>query len=191
MKEISSFFSSEVFRPIVTLIIPGTTATVFYLLSLQCLLKKHIEPLNSLGTYQGTIILFFVFVSAGLIIENIGSMIECHIDEKLDKESNGKHDSDWYEYLRLAFKYEPVGHRYLRTVVFRLKFELAFGIGSLFAIPGLIWYLNIKSVDCCYYWLAMLFAVVGFFLLVEAKRSAVVLSRVRAEILKGITMIGD
>ena len=53
-------------------------------------------------------------------------------DEHLDQRW-----TEWYSYLRLAFRVEPVGQRYLRTLVLRLKFELNASLALVIAGCGL------------------------------------------------------
>jgi hypothetical protein len=54
------------------------------------------------------------------------------LGERLTKETGyERHAKEWFDYLRLAFEREPVGHRYLRTLVLRLKFELGMAVASV------------------------------------------------------------
>jgi hypothetical protein len=76
----------------------------------------------------------------GLVCEDIGSRLElthykrCYKDPAEKK----KRDLEWEEYLRTAFKTEPTGQRYLRTVLLRLKFESNSTAGLLIGAAGLL-----------------------------------------------------
>lgn len=66
-----------------------------------------------------------VVIFFGLFCEDFGSHLESWFDHQQNKPS-GKpekprakdaHRDSWYEYLRIAYRIEPVGHHYLRTPV--------------------------------------------------------------------------
>ena len=136
MKELFAAFGNEVFRPLVTLVIPGGTAiapylTYFYLEypSLRLTISNHGAEAVALAALAS---IFF-----GLVIDDLGTHIEGGWDRSLSPED----ESNWFRYLRFAFRYEPIGHRYLRNLVLRLKFELASYIALLVSLPGLFWFL--------------------------------------------------
>ena len=181
MKELTATFQSEVFRPIVTLVIPGFYASAtLSVASLQRFVKLR-ELIDSYPSASATVFLLGV-ITLGLILEEIGARIELYFDECLSKSpSFERHFDEWYEYLRLAFVAEPVGHRYLRTLVLRLKFELGmtvatvpFAAGAMFLKAPWIW----RIVICAG---ALL---LGTYLCFEAKHSDKGLSEVRRELLK-------
>ena len=126
--------------------------------------------------------MFLVILTCGLIAEDWGARIERYFDERLTKEVAYKHHiEEWFDYLRLAFDKEPVGHRYLRTLVLRLKFELGMTVAS---VPVALGTFFIK-IPCIWHLIA-LFIVGGLFLyfLLEAKSSNKALSDLRREMLK-------
>jgi hypothetical protein len=91
---VTAVFQSEVFRPIVTLVVPG-----FFAIS--------------------------TFAIGG---------------------GSERHREDGFDYLRLAFDEEPVGQRYIRTLVLRLKFELGMTVASApFAIRA-------RYLTACWLW---------------------------------------
>lgn len=73
----------------------------------------------------------------GLILENWGSRLETLWDRCLSK--NGDHRQTWDAYLSLKLKDEIVGQRYLRTVLLRMKFELAMVPGLACGMAGFLW----------------------------------------------------
>ena len=117
---------NELFRPVATLIVPGSLAFFPY-----ALLIANINPgvVSVWEGHNGVVVTMFLMVALalGMVIENIGSLIEILIDGVLGDE----HINRWREYLGLRVQDEIIGQRYLRTLVLRLKFELS----ALVAIP--------------------------------------------------------
>lgn len=139
MKELTSAFHSEVFRPVVSLVVPGfyATSTLSFAFwqrfpNIQKLVDDH--P----GT--ATTIMVLMVLTSGLIAEDLGARIERYFDESLSRVVGYEHHLEqWFDYLRLAFDKEPVGHRYLRTLVLRLKFELGMTVASVPFSCGALW----------------------------------------------------
>lgn len=80
----------------------------------------------------------------GMVFEDLGSSIEAHwLDERkikpeeenenLEKNKNPR-KTVWVQYLQQEIDGSPVGHRYLRTLVVRLKFMLGVFVASFFTI---------------------------------------------------------
>jgi hypothetical protein len=135
MKELFSAFGSEVFRPLVTLVVPGSIAVSTFFIGL--LQQFHeFNDLVSKNHAESAFVLLLVVLVAGLIIEDIGARLETFLDWIANWRTKGSHNDEWNAYLRLAFKTEPGGRRYLRTLVVRLKFELGTAIGLVFALVG-------------------------------------------------------
>jgi hypothetical protein len=116
------------------------------------------------------------------VTEDLGARIEESLDKRLLKQSGyQRHYEEWFDYLRIAFDKEPVGHRYLRTLVLRLKVELGMMVASLpFAAGALCvnaaakWRIGV----CC------LGAVAFAYFWLEARASNKALSQLRRELLK-------
>jgi hypothetical protein len=66
-------------------------------------------------------------VTVGLFLENLGSMIEVNIHDCRLKAKYSDFDECWKKFLQLSYEHEPVGHRYLRNLLMRMKFELSMG----------------------------------------------------------------
>lgn len=201
MKDFFSAFGSEFFRPLVTLMLPGAVAVLpgFVAVFLSVDAFRRFAEHNHAEIIGGFLL---VCVFAGLVIEDWGSRLENYIDKvhaardtgKLAwreallpcNHSSGDSEGEWYAYLRLAFDTEPVGHRYLRTLVLRLKFELGCCIGCFFAISP-VWFWPTTY---------MLRAAITLFLLMasayfcwEASATVRLLERLRHELLKGIKVV--
>jgi hypothetical protein len=181
MKELTATFNSELFRPIVTLIVPGFYAVSSLAISL---LQRVDFLVNLVDKYPGaaTVVFSLVVLTAGLIAEEVGARLETHFDKCVSKCAGFEHhEADWFKYLRLAFDREPVGHRYLRSLVLRLKFELGivaatvpFVVGMLFIEIATVWRLATVAISC----------LVTGYLYFEAKCSNKTLSELRREMLK-------
>jgi hypothetical protein len=181
MSELVSAFNSEVFRPVVSLVVPG-----FFALSTSCVaLGQQFPDLLSRGEdHSGilTIVAFLTVLTFGLTIEDIGAHLERRFDRDLKKTANfEKHMDEWFSYLRLAFKIEPVGHRYLRTLVLRMKFELGMTVAS---VPFALGTLLLKTNCVWHVVMALIAALAAFFFYGEAKCSHEALSKLRREMLK-------
>lgn len=112
------------FEKIVNLFIPGSFALAPWVVLVFVSLNKDSQKfIENHEVYFGFVISLAV-LAAGMILEDIGGMIEMCIDSRLDHPD--LNDEIWRKYQRTAFKVEPIGHKYLRHMVLRMKFELAF-----------------------------------------------------------------
>ena len=137
MPNFFSAFTSEVFRPLVTLLIPGAIAISTWFVGLLW----HFHDLQSLvhnNHADVALVLVLAMTFAGLVLEDLGARVETHWDARKDKR-DGKHVDNWYAYLRTAFKADPIGRRYLRALVLRLKFELGIAFAMVSAAGGILW----------------------------------------------------
>lgn len=181
MKELTAAFQSEVFRPIVTLVVPGFFAMSTLVVAVWQrfpIISKLVEQHSGVATTTALLIV----LTCGLVTEDLGARVEQFFDQRLTKETGyEKHTEEWFEYLRIAFDREPVGHRYLRTLVLRLKFELGmmissapFAVGALYLQAPWRWRIGIFC-----------FALVALaYFRAEAKSSNKQLSTLRRELLK-------
>ena len=137
MPNFFSAFTSEVFRPLVTLLIPGAIAISTWFVGLLW----HFHDLRILvfnNHAEVGIVLVLALTFAGLVLEDMGARVETIFDSRRENQS-GKHFDNWYAYLRTAFKADPIGRRYVRTLVLRLKFELGMAFAMLSAGAGVLW----------------------------------------------------
>lgn len=122
-------------------------------------------------------------VLMGLVLENLGSMVESQVFDRILERLTGNHYEYWRRYLLLSFKIEPIGQHYLRTRVLRLKFEL----GMISAIPiALFGWLALNSrhqvpgVHPCWLTLGATAALIWF--IVEAYANSRGLSKLRKDL---------
>lgn len=130
MSDLISAFQNEVFRPLVTLVMPGWIAILPYRFAFAEDLAKHGITAPSTSIWS-IIFIFAAGVFVGLLLDVVGSYVE----DDWDQVKGDKHIENWFEYLRGTFEKE-VGHRYLRNLVLRLKFEMNTYLALLVGLPG-------------------------------------------------------
>jgi hypothetical protein len=142
------------------------------------------------GNHAETGFVFFLaMVFAGLVFEDFGARLEDRFDRWADRRTDGEHTKNWKAYLQIAFKSDPIGRRYARTLVLRLKFELGIVFAMVSAGLGLIWLkvlgLSFATALVCGV-LCLAFTVWGF---VEAVETHKLLSKTRAGLLGPIRIV--
>jgi hypothetical protein len=189
MPNFFSAFTSEVFRPIATLLIPGAIGVSTWLVALIW----HFESLRVLVRDNHTdtaLVVLLAMIFGGLVFEDIGAQYESWLDGRADVRTNKLHSQQWSGYLRSAFKADPIGRRYMRTLVLRLKFELGIASAMTSAAVGLAWLfvlgLNYRVALVCEL-ICICFVVWGLW---EARQTHQVLGQTRAELLKDIRIVG-
>ena len=182
--DITAPFKSEVLRPITTWVIPGSIAIAPYVLVLAFHVPQVASFLKASPSAAAAVITICV-LSAGLILDNFGSSIESGWWDRLLQRRYPNHLNDWHRYLKLRINDEIIAHRYLKTILMRMKFELSMAPALLIFWIGLSWLNWIYGI-----WLVrgfvfitiLIFAGVLYFLR-SSYTSARVLSRLRAAIL--------
>src|SRR5208337_4781722 len=168
MPNFFSAFSSDVFRPLATLLLPGAIGITTWTIAILWKFPA-IKSLVSGNHTEAGFVFFLAMVFAGMVFEDFGAR--------------------WDAYLQIAFKSDPIGRRYARALVLRLKFELGVVFGMISAGLGLIW-LGVLGLRCavliCCGSLCLSFAVWG---LIEASDTHKVLSKTRAALLGTIRVI--
>jgi hypothetical protein len=176
----SSPFKSEVFRPITGLLIPGLIAGLPYALVLGSYFPDLTDYRDKHEIVYFTIASLLV-IGLGFILEDVGTELEMIFDVWLVR---GKHPDlhvVWFEYLALKFNQEPVGQRYLRSLVLRLKFELSAGVSLLLSFPGIVW-LSVRKdlfAPCALMVLGLVFIGIAAYLFHQSYKGAAALANVR------------
>lgn len=137
MEKISSL-NLDFDRVLIQLIIPGLTATFPWLI---IFLNHHKEDCKYILDNISLLVTISVLISlvTGIIFENIGSFIEVHLYDKRNSKNDPNYLRTWEEYLLLNYAgKEPIGHRYIRNILLRMKFELSFGCALIPMAIGLI-----------------------------------------------------
>ncbi len=176
-------------RVLIQLLIPGGLCALPFIM-----LANDVSPaFNSLLGMDNHVLLVSICtvlsLVTGILLENLGSHFEVdYIDVRLEHYENEKKLSPsftevWNQFLQLSYENEPVGQRYLRNLLVRLKFELSTGIALIGHSIG--WLLYGK---CCYVFggccIAVLYHLVCwsgavYLLFIEAPTTARVLARTR------------
>jgi hypothetical protein len=133
MKEIFSAFGIEVFRPLMTLLAPGSVALFPWVVALMQRNATVYALINNNRT-ESSLLLVLAAVIIGMLLEDVGSRIETHVfDRDLNRVT---HTINWERYLGLAYGVEPIGARYMRTILLRMKFELGMASAVPIAVCG-------------------------------------------------------
>lgn len=184
--DFTSAFKSEIFRPLVTLFVPGCIAVAPHIVVANYYAKQVGEFWDKYPSAFTFLAVIFV-LAAGLTLEDIGMAIERLWDRLLEKSKPG-HIEQWHEYLQLDIDDEIVGQRYLRQIRTWMRFELAMVPALLSFAVGLVWMNRLYGV-----WavrgevLACLaLAVLVGFLAYESYESAETLSDVRVDVIEGV-----
>lgn len=141
-------------KVLITILIPGIVASYPYLMIIFQEFEGIKDYFDSTNLTAFVAFLTIVSLAMGMILENIGGRIEVHIYDKIhvNQSCGERFDETWKEFLTLSYpEKEPVGHRYLRDILMRMKFELAFGLAVFIMSIGLLVY-DSKFVlieDCC------------------------------------------
>lgn len=127
-------------RVLIQLIIPGLIACFPYLL-----IFFEVQPailqffLNNGVTLIATLVILMSLIS-GIVLENFGSRIEVHYYDEKQMKVDEEYLDIWDKFLQLAYDKEPIGQRYIRNILFRMKFELSVGVALIFMMIGLACY---------------------------------------------------
>ena len=188
MPNFFSAFTSEVFRPIATLLIPGAIGISSWFIALLWkfgALRKIVADNHT----ETSLVVLLAMIFAGLLFEDFGSHYESWLDNRAN-DVNKLHIQQWYDYLKTAFRADPIGRRYLRTLVLRLKFELGVAFAMASAALGILWLallgLDCKTVACAEFVCVFFLAIVLF----EANQTHQVPGRTRAKLLEEIRIVG-
>ncbi|PYS49392.1 MAG: hypothetical protein DMF68_10165 [Acidobacteria bacterium] len=184
--DFTSAFKSEIFRPLVSLAIPGFLTVSPYII----ITGYYIPVVRSFWDEHPSAFVAIVvtcMLAAGLILENIGTFIEDQWDGLLISKDES-HLETWRAYLKLELNYEIVWQRYLRILLTWMKFELSMVPALTSLWIGLLW------INCLYkIWSVIGFILISIFIFVlicyllkESYKSARNLARVRKLIVEAI-----
>jgi hypothetical protein len=185
--DISTEFTSTVFRPTIVFLIPGIVAATPYVVvalifqpGLHDLAKEHITV--------SSVLVLLIAIAAGFVVEVFGSRYEeSVIDKKLFK-NDKDHWKDWYSYLRCAFENPPIGQGHIRNLVVHLKFQLNFAMALVLAWFGAVWVFCLNEMANGYAMLILSIIILplAIFLLYEAYYTAEHLAKLRKCLLFGV-----
>ena len=185
--DLISGLKSEFFRPLVTLIVPGAISVAPLVLLAQARIAA-IGPFWKDHPAAFTAILLTTIVAAGLVLENLGSRIEESIWDPMLKRRNKSFDEEWHEYLQLNTRDEIVAQRYLRSMLTRMKFELAAAPAFMLHAIGLrAANRKLEFLTGSELWsITAVLVLLSGFLLWESYDGAYTLSRLRRDVIAGV-----
>ena len=190
MPNFFSAFTTEVFRPIATLLIPGAIGISTWFIRLMWQFSDVRAMVGESHT-ETILLLLRAMIFSGLVLEDFGTRWETFMDECADGCTDNMNRIQWNQYLRTAFVADPIGRRYIRTLVLRLKFELGIAFAMASAAIGLVWLSRLglsRTVVTRSYILCLCFITWGLY---EAVATHAVLANSRANLLLGeIRVIG-
>lgn len=179
MKEILAAFAAEIFRPVITLLIPGFWSLTPGLIAifLRCPVAWQFVLNHRVAS---SLVFLVASTTAGMILENLGGELE----NKFFRKHGDNALENWYAYLALALEPKPIALSYIRSYVLRMKFEGGMCAGGVSAIIGIAF----LSIDCC---LKITLLVMAFsmtvYLFFQVKSSVRELVDVRRELLNRLT----
>ncbi|HVF68475.1 MAG TPA: hypothetical protein VM914_12475 [Pyrinomonadaceae bacterium] len=183
--DFTNAFKSEIFRPLVTLFVPGCIAVAPHIVVANYYAKQVGEFWDKYPSAFTFLAVIFA-LAAGLTLEDIGMAIERQWD-KLIYKGEPEHIERWHEYLQLDVDDEIIAQRYLRLTLTWMKFELAMVPALLSFGVGLVWVNNLYDV-----WktrgvviACLIIAALLAFLIHESYVSAQTLSLTRADVIEG------
>lgn len=171
-------------RVLIQLIIPGLTAVFPW--AILFFNHHHVERdlLCNNMPIMVTIITILSLIS-GIILENFGGLIEVCFYDKKNSKTDPNYLEIWDKFLLLNYAgHQPIGHRYLRNILLRMKFELSFGLAIIPMAVGLVILDNQYIIFESNWWKFFLFYIIPlltFFYLIfkEAYLSSKVLAKTR------------
>ncbi len=177
----------EVLRPLITLVVPGTIATGPFVL----VTGHYVPAVEAFWTIHPTafsVLLGLMILTVGFVIDDVATNIEAKCWDPLIAKHDKAHLDNWKRYLKLQLSGEIVGHRYLRTKLTQMKFELAMPPALVISWTGLLWLNHLFA-----FWSACVMTFVSLstftaaaYLLWESWQTAGLLSSTRALILSAI-----
>lgn len=138
MEDKLSSLGLSIDRVVIQLIIPGLVASFPFII---IFMNNFPFEKNLLLTNVSLLIPFVTVIAliSGIILENAGSIIEVHCYDRRNEKKFKDYHETWNKFLILDYKgKEPSGHRYLRNILLRMKFELSFAFAMFPMATGLI-----------------------------------------------------
>lgn len=186
--DIPSKFKDEVFRPIVTNIVPGAIAFGPWIAVIGYSIPGMWKFWDTHST-EAYVIVGVLVIAAGMLMEDLGALLEAKILDGRLKRKMKAFDEEWEQYLASDPDEQMVATRYLRSIVVRLKFELSMIPALLICAFGLFWVNRLYHVwgDAVFVIIAFAFLIGTLYLLYEAAQSTRNAYRVRTCICKAVS----
>jgi hypothetical protein len=182
----STAVRTDTLPAIATLVVPGSIASIGYIWLGLGAVPPAVLAFIARQEAVVTVIVILICVAVGFAVDSTGSYVEVYLMDRRRKDWQRQLD-DWWRYLAIAWKTEPVGQHYLRRLLVTFKFELNMGVALAISLPSvpmlvhyglLVWWRGWIAAVC-------LAAAMGlcFF---AANSSSKVLADVRRRLLEGV-----
>jgi hypothetical protein len=190
--DVTSGLKSEILRPITTVLVPGALAVGPYVAVAGYYAPAVRTFWNDHPTAFSTIAVFCI-LAAGLVLEDLGSLIESKLWDPILKRRDSRWKSTWDAYRQLSLKDDAIGQRYLDTILGRLKFELSMGPSLVFLTIGVGWMNSLWQFWPCsgYASFAAFTLTLAGYLLWESFNSTLVLAETRSLLVEAATRRGS
>ncbi|HVN87979.1 MAG TPA: hypothetical protein VMW17_24320 [Candidatus Binatia bacterium] len=190
--DLISGLRSELFRPLVTLLVPGAIAIAPYWVVLQSRVPE-VVTFKADNPSALVAILLVVIIAAGLTLEDIGARIEREVwDRRLRTLGEfANFDAQWHQYLSLKTQDEIVGQRYLRTILVRMKFEISTGPALIIHLIGLIWVNHVLAAFSAgtMLQLSIAYCALAAYLIWESYQSCYALAELRRDVIEACKVL--
>ncbi len=183
MKELFAAFAAEIFRPIITLLVPGIWALTPGLVAI--FLRVH-DAWQFVLTYRTPSALVFLTAATavGMILENFGGELENFFFDRHGADAL----DEWYRYLCLRTTPELIAFSYVNSYVLRVKFEGGMAAATVFAFFGTILLPISQSQKICY---LIIEFVLFVYLVYQVRESTQELVNVRKYVIENSAPTGE
>src|SRR6185369_14307149 len=149
MKDVLTALTTEIFKPLMTVVLPGAVSISTAMIAIF-LRYGRLREIAESHRVETAIVIGLITLIMGEIIEDLGSRVEYRLDKVLQQQKDNQgalkfpsFEAEWDKYLLFDCERgkEPVAIRYMRTLLLRMKFELGKMGGFLIAGVGL-WFID-------------------------------------------------
>jgi len=133
--DLTSTVRSDSLQGVGSVLVPGAVASLPYVALVWGPphdLKGFVDANQGAATAVAAVLL----VAVGLLVESVGSYVEYYVIDTRHADRAAMLDR-WREYLRIAWKTEPIGQHYLRRILPIFKFELNLLVATVVTLPGI------------------------------------------------------
>ncbi len=183
--DVTSAVRTDTLPAVASVVLPGAAALAPYAAHL---LITNQEARAFVVSHEATVLVggIALAIGAGFLVESVGSYYEYYLIDRRHPNAELM-IAQWYRYLRIAWKNEPIGQHYLRRVLAVFKFELNMFVAIAFALPGLVWLVVAGDLKTCASgWLVAAVVILGLYLMHAATETSKLLAQVRAQLLQGV-----
>ena len=185
IKDVQAAAHGLLFHYIVTLILPATIALTPCGLSFF-VSHQDVRELVASNLALSLCIIIPTLLFVGLLLSEVGSLLEFSILDKWRRRSDENHWDNWLNYLSLDLPMHHIGRRYVSNMATFLKFELSAFCATLIAFTSTWFAFPLQEVPSTVCHLIRWSALLAFVLLaISAHQTHGALSETRAKLVSG------